>query len=127
MCATIINVRVLRRGMSLPTSPGCSASDERREKPLNRVMVFWMNGVVIWVDAESSEAIVWCEDHDELAYCDLSLEESIRPCTPGLWVTFRLKDDTGVRVAYDIAPAAHPDSPDLALLLRSPLQTGFLL
>ena len=60
-----------------------------------------MYGVVLWSDKEDRKAVIWCEDHGDLAYYS-GREESVfdgPPLDTGDFVQFQLSEGSEVRMA----------------------------
>lgn len=59
-----------------------------------------MYGVVLWSDRTDSKAVIWCEDHGDLAYFNGSLDGAAMPdMDAGDLVQFDLWQDARVRRA----------------------------
>ncbi|MCB1363064.1 MAG: hypothetical protein KDK02_03025 [Rhodobacteraceae bacterium] len=79
-----------------------------------------MFGVVLWSNPEENKAVIWCEDHGDLAYCRQSGAE--RPVTldAGDWVHFDLSTDRNMRVALNPRLISEGVYQGLADVLGSP-------
>jgi hypothetical protein len=60
-----------------------------------------MFGVVIWCDTHERKAVIWCEDHGDLAFCSDSGDETATPLDAGDWVQFDLTTDRHMRFAHN--------------------------
>lgn len=82
---------------------------------------FEMIGVVIWSDRSDRKAVIWCEDHGNLAY--LSNEGAPIDETPELeegdLVQFRLTERKSMRLARDVAVVASEAFSDLSGALKA--------
>ncbi|WP_322865534.1 hypothetical protein U5922_004565 [Aquicoccus sp. G2-2] len=60
-----------------------------------------MYGVVLWSDKEDHKAVIWCEDHGDLAYYSASGESAFDGVSldAGDLVLFNLSEGKNVRVA----------------------------
>ncbi len=73
-----------------------------------------MFGVILWVDQSTEAAVIWCEDHGELALYKSSDVEIDQPqkLAAGDLVRFELKQQRKLRFARKprlVAPNALPD------------------
>jgi len=60
-----------------------------------------MYGVVLWSDQKDRKAVIWCEDHGDLAYYS-AREESVfdgPPLDTGDFVQFQLSEGSEMRMA----------------------------
>ena len=78
-----------------------------------------MFGVVLWSDTQDRKAVIWCEDHGDLAYyrspengTDVSLDA-------GDWVQFEMTMDRHLRFAHNPRLLSEGAYPDLADALNS--------
>ena len=81
-----------------------------------------MFGVVLWSDSDENQAVIWCEDHGDLAFCrnrDLCGELTL---DAGDWVQFDLATDQQHRYAHNPRLIAEGLYPDLADKLNSVVQ-----
>ncbi|SFA73564.1 hypothetical protein SAMN05421688_0478 [Poseidonocella pacifica] len=64
-----------------------------------------MIGVVIWSDRVDRKAVIWCEDHGNLAYLNNEGEmpEALPELEEGDIVKFRLQERQSIRLAHDVA------------------------
>ena len=62
-----------------------------------------MIGVVLWSDPAEKKAVLWCEDHGDLAYFDASSDEleGSAAILPGDMVEFDVSVHNRVRHAYN--------------------------
>ncbi len=61
-----------------------------------------MYGVVVWSDRKDRKAVIWCEDHGDLAYYRGPGDDQLRPepdLNVGDFVQFRVKDAGNIRLA----------------------------
>jgi len=80
-----------------------------------------MYGVVLWSDKKDRKAVIWCEDHGDLAFY-LGQDESVfggPSLDAGDFVTFQIADDRQVRVATDPRLVADQQYLGLAESLKS--------
>ena len=75
-----------------------------------------MFGVVLWSDTADRQAVIWCQDHGELAFYDQP-QEDLRLLTldPGDLVRFDLTTDQTLRRAHNptlVAEGAYTALPD---------------
>ncbi|WP_092080370.1 hypothetical protein [Poseidonocella sedimentorum] len=80
-----------------------------------------MIGVVIWSDRADRKAVIWCEDHGNLAY--LTNEGAPIDETPELeegdLVQFRLTERKSMRLARDVAVVESEAYSDLSGALKA--------
>jgi hypothetical protein len=62
-----------------------------------------MLGVVIWTDADDSKAIIWCEDHGELAFLSqpAKVESGAEKLDQGDLIQFDLEEHRNLRMAHN--------------------------
>ena len=60
-----------------------------------------MNGMVLWSDANHCKALIWCEDHGELAYYCQPEGNAGLALYPGDWVQFDLTMEKSLRHAHN--------------------------
>lgn len=79
-----------------------------------------MYGVVLWSDSKRNKAVIWCEDHQNLAFfkCDRGGREGSR-FVPGDLVEFDLREENELRLAVDPCLVAPHEYPALAADLQS--------
>lgn len=79
-----------------------------------------MYGVVLWSDIDRNRAVIWCEDHRNLAFFkrDCDAPEGTR-FVPGDLVEFDLREENELRLAVDPCIVAPHEFPALAADLRS--------
>jgi hypothetical protein len=80
-----------------------------------------MYGVVLWSDSKCSRAVIWCEDHRNLAFFrdDAEGAGSRAGFTPGDLVAFDLREENELRLAVDPYVVAPHEFPSLAMDLKS--------
>ena len=61
-----------------------------------------MIGLVLWSDAKDCKAVLWCDDHGDLAYFDAALDGVQPECSlhAGDMVEFDLSLDDNIRRAH---------------------------
>ena len=72
-----------------------------------------MYGVVLWSDKQKDRAVIWCEDHRNLAFFKNEANEEGRGTSfePGDLVKFDLREIDDLRLAVDpclVAPGEYP-------------------
>lgn len=79
-----------------------------------------MYGVVLWSDGEKNRAVIWCEDHGNLAFFkgDHADEPGIAGIDPGDLVQFELTEERQMRLASNPRLVAADEYPTLAQDLR---------
>ncbi len=79
-----------------------------------------MFGVVLWSDREKKRAVIWCEDHRNLAFFRQDSETvDGGDFVPGDLVEFDLREENELRLAIDPCLVAPHEYPSLAQELRS--------
>jgi hypothetical protein len=73
-----------------------------------------MFGVVLWSDTKAHKAVIWCEDHGDLAFYDNGIAEADLTWDAGDWVHFDLKTERNLRIAYNPQLVAQGICCDLA-------------
>jgi hypothetical protein len=76
-----------------------------------------MYGVVLWCDAQENKAVIWCEDHGDLAFYrqpENAIEVSL---DAGDWVQFDMTTDRHLRFAHNPRLVSEGVSPGLADVL----------
>ncbi len=74
-----------------------------------------MFGVVLWSDEEDHKAVIWCEDHGDLAFYRSTNDAQMVPMDAGDWVEFDLTMDRNMRFAHNprlIAEGVFPELPE---------------
>lgn len=74
-----------------------------------------MFGVVLWSDEEEHKAVIWCEDHGDLAFYRSPIDAQMVPMDAGDWVEFDLSIDRNMRLAHNprlIAEGVFPELPE---------------
>lgn len=79
-----------------------------------------MCGVVLWASEDEGRAVIWCEDHGNLAFykaseCDLHGGPNL---DPGDLIDFDLEDQAEHRLAYNPRLLVQDHSPAIASGLR---------
>lgn len=80
-----------------------------------------MYGVVLWADDCDSKAVIWCEDHGNLAYYSAA-EQNIHKgfaLDAGDLIQFDLREEADIRKARNLQRVDAGYAPDLARNLRS--------
>lgn len=80
-----------------------------------------MLGVVLWADASDSKAVIWCEDHGNLAYysaAEQSVHEGVS-LDAGDLIQFELREEQDTRRAQNLERIDSGYAPTLAQDLRS--------
>jgi len=83
-----------------------------------------MYGAVLWSDRSNSRALIWCEDHGNLAFFDgksNQIAESFE-FEEGDLVTFEVRDGCGMRLALEVEVISSEEYPFLANDLRKATQ-----
>lgn len=60
-----------------------------------------MFGVVLWSDAQEKKAVIWCEDHGDLAFYRQSGDSVDVTLDAGDWVQFDLTTERHLRFAHN--------------------------
>lgn len=60
-----------------------------------------MFGVVLWSDINERKAVIWCEDHGDLAFYKQPEHEEQLPLDAGDWVQFDLTMERQMRLAHN--------------------------
>ncbi|MEY8840788.1 hypothetical protein AB9K41_17330 [Cribrihabitans sp. XS_ASV171] len=76
-----------------------------------------MFGIVLWSDADDRKAVIWCEDHGDLAYLQRDRKERAVPLEAGDWVTFEVTVSGRMRLAYDVEVMEQGSAPALPVQL----------
>jgi hypothetical protein len=74
-----------------------------------------MFGVVLWSDAQDNKAVIWCEDHGDLAFYRKSESGQNVVLDAGDWVEFDMTMDRHMRFAHNprlVAEGVFPELPD---------------
>ena len=79
-----------------------------------------MYGAVLWADRCSNRALIWCEDHGELAFFEgePSGSSDASKFEEGDFVAFKIRDGRGMRLAFEVKVVATEAYPRLAADLR---------
>lgn len=83
-----------------------------------------MYGVVLWRDSKCNRAVIWCEDHRNLAFFSediggLGASGTRAAFEPGDLVAFDLREENDLRLAVDPYVVAPHEFPSLATDLKS--------
>lgn len=81
-----------------------------------------MFGVVLWSDVNDRKAVIWCEDHGDLAFCSNSTDELGDVLDPGDLIQFDMTVDRHMRVAENprrVTEGAYEGLADTLLSLPS--------
>ena len=73
-----------------------------------------MYGVVLWSDAQDKKAVIWCEDHGDLAYLKQTDEDLGVPLDAGDWVQFDMTMESRMRFAHNPRLVDEAGSPGIA-------------
>lgn len=73
-----------------------------------------MYGVVLWSDTEDQKAVIWCEDHGDLAFYRQPQDGDQVALDAGDWVQFDLTTERQVRFAHNPRLVAEGLYPGLA-------------
>jgi hypothetical protein len=75
-----------------------------------------MHGVVLWSDRRQNRAVIWCEDHGDLAYYDGDMPEgeSSAWLDPGDLVRFDVQEGQRMRLVNNPSVVASDQYPTLA-------------
>jgi len=76
-----------------------------------------MYGVVLWSDRNRKSAVIWCEDHRNLAF--IREDASSARLQPGDLVEFDLHEENDIRLALGPRLVAPEQYPSLADALKS--------
>lgn len=83
-----------------------------------------MYGAVLWADRSANRALIWCEDHGELAFFEgePSGSPDASKFEEGDFVAFKIRDGRGMRLAFEVKVVATDEYPRLAadLLCANP-------
>lgn len=60
-----------------------------------------MYGVVLWCDAQENKAVIWCEDHGDLAFYQQSENAVDVAFDAGDWVQFDMTTERHLRLAHN--------------------------
>ncbi|WP_306155684.1 hypothetical protein [Roseovarius sp. MMSF_3281] len=77
-----------------------------------------MYGVVLWSDHSRNRAVIWCEDHGDLAYFDGGLPAGGPGLEPGDLVRFEVSEGKRMRIVSNPRVVASEQYPSLASDLR---------
>ncbi len=80
-----------------------------------------MYGVVLWADEIDSKAVIWCEDHGNLAYysaADHSMHRGVA-LDAGDLIQFDLQEERDCRLARNLQHVDSGFAPDIASNLQA--------
>ena len=83
-----------------------------------------MYGAVLWSDRCNGRALIWCEDHGNLAFFngDEDRSSEVLNFEEGDLVSFKVRDGRGMRLAYEVEVVCADEYPTLAAGLRDAAQ-----
>ena len=73
-----------------------------------------MYGVVLWSDTEDQKAVIWCEDHGDLAFYRQPRDGQSVMLDAGDWIQFDMTMERHLRYAHNPRLVADGVFPDLA-------------
>ena len=79
-----------------------------------------MYGAVLWADRCTNRALIWCEDHGDLAFFEgepTSMSDASE-FEEGDFVAFKIRDGRGMRLAFEVKVVTSDEYPRLARDLR---------
>ncbi|MBJ6373158.1 hypothetical protein [Sedimentitalea arenosa] len=74
-----------------------------------------MFGVVLWSDGQDNKAVIWCEDHGDLAFYRQEENEASVALDAGDWVEFDMSMDHNLRFVHNprlVAEGVFPELPE---------------
>lgn len=83
-----------------------------------------MFGVVLWSDVQDQKAVIWCEDHGDLAYYRKPKFGRAIDLDAGDWVQFDLSLDEHLRLAHNPKLVSEGLCPDIAIQLETTTPPG---
>ncbi len=78
-----------------------------------------MFGVVLWSDEQEQKAVIWCEDHGDLAFYRNTDEDNTCDLDAGDWVHFDMTMERSQRFAHNPKLIHEGVYPDLAVALSA--------
>lgn len=78
-----------------------------------------MFGVVLWTDIKDRKAVIWCEDHGDLAFCNNSMDGEGCVLDTGDLIQFDVTVDRHMRLAENPQKVSEGAFQGLADTLRS--------
>ena len=78
-----------------------------------------MFGVVLWSDQKDSKAVIWCEDHGDLAFCNESVDDRGTLLDTGDLIQFDVLHDHDMRLARNLRKVSEGAYRGLADTLRT--------
>lgn len=84
-----------------------------------------MLGVILWSDPETRKAVIWCEDHGQLAFYhpDPAQVRVAEELAVGDLVKFELRQDSNLRYAHNVILVSGKQYKDIAENLVSSTQS----
>lgn len=73
-----------------------------------------MFGVVLWCDEQEQKAVIWCEDHGDLAFYRSTDQTSRVELEAGDWVQFDMTMERNQRFAHNPSVVSECEYPDIA-------------
>lgn len=73
-----------------------------------------MFGVVLWSNSQEQKAVIWCEDHGDLAFYRQPDDAEQIALDPGDWVQFEMTTDQKMRRVHNPRLIAEGLFPDIA-------------
>lgn len=86
-----------------------------------------MYGVVLWSDEQENKAVIWCEDHGDLAFYRRPANAVEVALDAGDWVQFDMTTDRHLRFAHNprlVSEGVYPDIADVVTNATSPSNTS---
>ncbi|MEM8730966.1 MAG: hypothetical protein AAGF79_13720 [Pseudomonadota bacterium] len=77
-----------------------------------------MFGVVLWSDQKDKKAVIWCEDHGDLAFCSQSVDTKGDMLDTGDLIQFDVTLDRHMRLAQNLRKVSEGAYEGLADTLR---------
>lgn len=78
-----------------------------------------MFGVVLWSDPDEGKAVIWCEDHGDLAFLTPTNFADTKDLAEGDWIRFDLDIVNDVRCARNLAIVAKGAFSEMAQAVAS--------
>ncbi|MBV1896305.1 MAG: hypothetical protein KUG70_07595 [Rhodobacteraceae bacterium] len=83
-----------------------------------------MYGVVLWCDAQENKAVIWCEDHGDLAFYSKTEIEVDLALDAGDWVQFEVTTERHLNIAHNPRLISQGVAVDLANVLTNAAETN---
>ncbi|MBV1896151.1 MAG: hypothetical protein KUG70_06810 [Rhodobacteraceae bacterium] len=83
-----------------------------------------MYGVILWCDAQENKAVIWCEDHGDLAFYRKTELEVDLTLDAGDWVQFEVTTERHLNIAHNPRLISQGVAVDLASVLTSAASTN---